>query len=115
MKVTVVLEDDSGRRFEGQAVLKGRGRRAKAHSDQGATGPVAESAPRKPKQALARLHVSGFFKVERKFKEIEIELSKLQCNFPKPTLMMALGSTRFLTRKGLRGNFGWVQKFAPGV
>jgi hypothetical protein len=45
MKITVVLEDDSGRRFEGQAVLEARGQNTKVHSGKGTTRSVAVGAP----------------------------------------------------------------------
>jgi|GEM_PF-2147143 hypothetical protein len=115
MKVTVPVEDDSGGQFSGEAVLKPRSKGATAIRREKAPAYVrASNKPPKPKHVLKGLHEKGVFKAEKTFAAIEQEVANLECNFPRSTLMMALGSARFLTRRGTKGNYRWIQKYKPG-
>jgi hypothetical protein len=44
-------------------------------------------------------------------KAIEVELSKRGYNFTDKNLMMALKNAKFLTRKGEKGNYSYVQRY----
>lgn len=115
MKVSVLVEDDSGQQYRGEIILKPHHRGKMATSQEKAAGHAhASSKPPKPKHALRTLHEKGVFRTEKTFGAVEQEVAKLECNFPKPTLMMALGSAPFLTRRGTKGNFRWIQKYKPG-
>ena len=71
---------------------------------------------KKPKatDAVKAAYEKGVFKTEQNLGAIEKALAGLEFNFPKSTLMMALGSASYLTRRGKTGNFRWIQKYKPG-
>ncbi len=54
----------------------------------------------------------AFFTVERNFGDIKDELAKLGSNPSYANLGMALGSAKFLTRRGTRGDYKYIQKSA---
>ena len=121
MKVSVIVKDNSGNIFEGEADLRLKrhgiksvaARRALPGSSPAA---AAESGhPRTPTDGLRRLYEKGVFKAQREFKEVEEELAKIDCNFPKPSLAKALERAEFLTRRGKRGSYRWIQKYPPRV
>lgn len=115
MKMSVVVVDESGRRFEGEVALK-----PQTHSRKVTAPPSALSRapdrdrPASAPQAVSALWKKGTFRTPQSFGTIETALSELEYNFPKPTLMMALGSAPFLTRRGPRGNYRWIQKYKAG-
>lgn len=116
MKISVIMEDDSGRQFHGEAVLSPRRRGGRsARRGETATHSRASGRAPKPKDALRVIYEKGVFKDEKNLASIQAELAKLEYNFPKSTLMMALGSASYLTRRGTRGNFRWIQKYKPGA
>ena len=116
MRISVLVEDDLGHKFQGEAVLQPQ-RKASAAPRQRSTSSHSASSgkPPKPKHALKMLYEKGVFKTDQTFGAIEVELGRLEYNFPKPTLMMALGSVPFLTRRGAKGSYRWVQKYKPGA
>ena len=64
-------------------------------------------------QALKYIWEKKFFdKYQRKFQGIKDEISKIGCNPSDETLHMALKNAKFLTRKGTKGNFSYIQKYA---
>ncbi len=67
---------------------------------------VAKNAP----GALRILWSEGIFLKGKKFEEVKAELEKRGYNFSDQNLAMALSSSKFLTRKGARGQFTYVQK-----
>src|SRR6266436_5391082 len=114
MKVKLTIEDDSGRTYHGEVVLDSQG--------SGKTVQRAEPNPKhaspnlkKPTPALKHLHEKGIFKTRRSFGEVEAELEKIECNFPKPSLAKALDRAEFLTRHGTRGSYHWIQRYKPGA
>lgn len=110
MKVSVVVEDDSGHKFDGEVELKPQRKTGKSgHSPKAVAHASAKgvSAP----EALKVLWEKGWFKTSLTFGEIERELGKLGNNFPKNTLTMALGRAVYLTRKGASGSYRWIQKY----
>jgi hypothetical protein len=68
---------------------------------------------KKAPQALKYLWDRKFFDdKERKFIEIKKEIGKLHCNPSDATLHMALRAARYLTRRGQRGDYSYIQKYA---
>lgn len=61
-------------------------------------------------EALKLLWKEKFFFKPKKVEEIEAELEKQGYNFPDKALLMALKRASFLTRKGTKGKFTYVQK-----
>jgi len=113
MKVTLKIEDDSGRTYEGNLVLTPHAAANRIEKKKSNRSPVA-NAPRTPTAALKHLHAQGVFRLERTLAAVEADLSKIDCNFPKASLAKALERAGFLTRRGKRGNYRWVQKYKPG-
>ena len=65
-------------------------------------------------QALKVLWMKRFFDgKERRFHEIKKAVSKLGCNPSDQNLYMALKNAKYLTRRGKKGNYSYIQKFAP--
>ena len=52
----------------------------------------------------------GYFKSWRKQADLIVHLAKRDNHFSTPELGMALKRSKFLTRKGVRGNYEYVQK-----
>ncbi|HEX4542491.1 MAG TPA: hypothetical protein VH114_04935 [Candidatus Acidoferrum sp.] len=114
MRVRLTIEDDSGRTYHGEVVLDPQGSAKKVQRKE--QGPKhASSHPKKPTQALKHLHEKGIFKTEQNLGKVEAELGKMDCNFPKPSLAKALERADFLTRRGTRGNYRWIQRYKPGA
>ena len=67
---------------------------------------IARNAP----QALELLWAVNFFQKRKALAEIKLELEKQGYNFSDQNLSMALSNSKFLTRKGKRGSFTYVQK-----
>ena len=68
---------------------------------------IAKTAP----DALKILWKEKVFFKPKDVKTIEAELEKRGYNFNDKNLMMALKSSKFLTRKGDKGNYLYVQKY----
>ena len=68
---------------------------------------IARTAP----DALKILWKEKVFFKPKDVKTIEAELEKRGYNFNDKNLMMALKLSKFLTRKGNRGNYLYVQKY----
>jgi hypothetical protein len=121
MKMSVVLKDNAGHVFEGELELTRRAQTAKSRAGKRAstkskhTPSLAAAHPRTPKEALQRLHQKGVFKAPRELKAVEEELARIDCNFPKPSLAMALERADFLTKRGQRGSYRWVQRYPAGA
>jgi len=113
MRVKLTVEDNSGRTYRGEAVLDLQSS-AKRVQRKEPKAKHASSDPTEPTPALKRLHEKGIFKTERNFGEVESELAKMDCNFPKASLAKALARADFLTRRGTRGNYRWIQRYKPG-
>lgn len=120
MRVSLIVKDNSGNVFKGEADLELKGRSirsaiAKPAPSRPAPAAITHGHPRTPTDALRQLHQKSVFKVEKEFKAVEQELAKIDCNFPKPSLAKALERADFLTRHGKRGSYRWIQKYPPGV
>ena len=61
-------------------------------------------------EALSRLWEEGFFKSWRKNLDISTYLDKHDHQFDHSELGMALKRSKFLTRKGSKGSFEYIQK-----
>jgi len=68
---------------------------------------TAKTAP----GALKILWQEGFFSSLKKSGDIIDFLSKRGNNFSPPTMGMALAAAKYLTRKGKRGNYEYIQKY----
>jgi len=62
-------------------------------------------------EALKFLWRKKFFKEERSFWEIKKEVGKLECNPSDPNLHMALKYAKYLTRRGSKGTYSYIQKY----
>jgi len=67
---------------------------------------IAKTAP----DALRNLWKANLFLKPMTVKEIQTELETRGYNFNGKNLMMALKSSKFLTRKGKAGSYSYVQK-----
>lgn len=67
---------------------------------------TAKTAP----DALKILWKDQVFLKPKTIRDIEAELGKRGYNFTDKNLMMALKSSRFLTRRGNAGNYSYLQK-----
>ena len=67
---------------------------------------IATTAP----QALRMLWKEKVFLKPKDVSAVEAELAKRGYNFSDKNLMMALKDAKFLTRKGTKGNYSYVQK-----
>lgn len=59
---------------------------------------------------LKKLWQDGFFRVWRTSGSILEHLSEKGYNFPPPTVRMALKAATYLTRRGKRGAYEYIQK-----
>jgi len=114
MKVRLMIEDDSGRTYSGEVALDSHGFAKKVQQKQPKT-KQAPGGPKKPTEALQHLFEKGLFKAELSLGKVESELGKIDCNFPKASLAKALERADFLTRRGTRGNYRWIQRHKPGA
>jgi hypothetical protein len=113
MRVTVHIEDDSGQTYEGELVLSRAPKGTKASAPRRKAAPTG--TPTTPTEGLKQLHRLGIFKSERSLGAVDSELSKIDCNFPKASLAKALERADFLTCKGKRGDYRWIQRFKARV
>lgn len=67
---------------------------------------VARSAT----EALQHLWEEGFFRAARQGAAIDSHLAKRGNHFSPPELGMALKRARYLTRRGKRGTYAYIQK-----
>lgn len=63
-----------------------------------------------PTENLQRLWKEGFFKAWRKFKQVDEHLAKSDYHFGAPELGKALERAAYLTRRGKRGDYEYIQK-----
>lgn len=61
---------------------------------------------------LRSLWANSIFKTSKNMAEIKSELSKQESNPSDQNLCMALRNAKYLTRKGSKGNYKYVQKYA---
>lgn len=64
-------------------------------------------------EALKVLWAKKFFEKERTFHEIKKEVGKLGCNPPDPNLRIALIRAKYLTRRGSKGDYLYIQRYSP--
>lgn len=65
-----------------------------------------------PSEALKFLWAKKFFEKEKVVGEIKKGVGKLGCNPSDQNLHMALSRAKYLTRKGSRRNYSFIQKYA---
>lgn len=63
-------------------------------------------------EALKVLWGKKFFEKERTFHEIKKEVGELGCNPPDPNLRVALIRAKYLTRRGSKGNYLYIQRYS---
>jgi len=61
--------------------------------------------------ALKILWKEGFLKAWKKYAPIVDRLAKDHYHFSDPELGMALGRAKYLTRRGKRGGYEYIQKY----
>lgn len=112
MKIRIELADDNGVLYVGQAELHRRNRTKVS---------VSPAITRKSQsrvtcgEALRRLWQSDQFRHALSLKQIAEALSKSGgYNFRGEALLMALSRTNFLTRRGSKGSYVWIQKYPHG-
>jgi hypothetical protein len=106
MEIRIEVITDEGMVFHGETKLvraeKREPRSARVHETK--TGKV------KCPEAVRDLWQKGKFKSSSSFATIKDELSQSGFNFPDNTLMMALSSAKYLTRRGSKGSYTWSQR-----
>ncbi len=76
---------------------------------------MVSHVPRKPVKcadAIARLWQNGKFKTRLSFQDVEKALEVLEVTYPTNTLSMALSRAKFLTIRGTRGAYKYVQRYS---
>lgn len=63
-------------------------------------------------EVLKALWAKKVFETKKAFADIKKELGKLGCNPSDQNLHMGLTNAKYLTRKGTRGNYAYIQKYA---
>ncbi|MGA2242791.1 MAG: hypothetical protein ABSH11_12270 [Verrucomicrobiota bacterium] len=105
MKIRIEVVTDDGTFFQGDAVLA---RVAKARTPTTPVKPVKTKV--KCPEAIKRLWQAGQFKSPLSFADIKTGLSQEGYNFPNNTLMMALTNANYLTKRGGKGSYQWLQR-----
>jgi len=110
MKIQIRVSD-SGRTFEGEAVLA----EVRPHAGPPAkrAQSVEKSPSTKPSGAVDGLYHKEFFASERTLGDVLGELGRDGYNFSPPSILMALKSREYLQRRGSKGSYRFVQKFPP--
>jgi hypothetical protein len=103
MKIQIEVFADDGSVFRGEAILQ---RISKTQSNSKPTLKAKVNCP----MAIARLWQGGEFKSPISFSQIKSHLTGDGFNFPDNTLMMAISSAGFLTRRGSKGSYKWSQR-----
>ena len=65
----------------------------------------------KPSEALKLLWKGKMFFRRKSLSEVQVELEKRGYNFTIQAVDMALKGAKFLTRRGRKGDFKYVQKY----
>jgi hypothetical protein len=112
MKLRIELNDDNGALYVGEAELRRSvGKKARAKPEVPGKRDVRVTCG----VALQHLWASGQFKQAMSLKQIAAALSKDGgCNFRTEALLMALSRAKFLTRRGAKGSYTWIQKYPHG-
>ena len=63
-----------------------------------------------PSEAIKILWKEGIFLNPKKLYEVKKELEKKGYNFSDPSISMALKRAKYLTKRGKRGSYTYVQK-----
>ena len=110
MKVTIQVVDDAGNIFAGEATLDRISGDGKTQVRQKAKGQRPIGGNIKCPSAIERLWKDEQFRQALSFQAVKSALAGQGYNFPRNTLMMALQSAAFLTRRGGRGSYTWTQR-----
>ena len=106
MKIRIEVITDDGMVFHGETELV----RAQKHEPAFPRAHETKTGNVKCPDAVRDLWQKGKFKLSSSFATIKDELSQSGFNFPDNTLMMALSSARYLTRRGSKGSYTWSQR-----
>jgi len=74
-------------------------------------GNKIEKVAKTATTALVFLWEEGFFKAWKTVRTIDTHLGKRGNNFSPPELGMALMRAKYLTRKGKKGSYEYIQKY----
>jgi hypothetical protein len=111
MKFTIQLVDDAGNLFAGEATLEPVSGNGDIQVPDKNSANDRVSGKVKCPSAIECLWKKEAFKRALSFQDIKTALAEEGYNFPMNTLMMALRSAVFLTRRGARGDYSWTQKY----
>ncbi|HKW28832.1 MAG TPA: hypothetical protein VJT54_05820 [Verrucomicrobiae bacterium] len=108
MKIRIEITSDDGAVYSGEAVLHS----SKNKASQKKSVDVEHVKAMKCPDALKLLWESGQFVSPLSLSDIKTALkANGGYHFPDNTLSMALTNTPFLTRKGTKRSYTWVQKY----
>lgn len=112
MKLKIEVIDESGARYVGEATVYRNNRKT-----QNSSAPaLAQDVRLTCSVALQQMWQLGRFKQALSRKRITEALSaRAGYNFTGEALSMALSRARFLTRRGSRNSYTWIQKYPHGV
>jgi hypothetical protein len=112
MRVNITVTDDRGNTFEGTAELTKQTAKKPAKSktpqlvrkSNAVTGPAG---------ALKKLYNAHFFKTYKSIADVMKKLSEEGINYSIQLVSMALFRAKYLTKKGTKGNYQYIQKQPP--
>ena len=73
----------------------------------------SKTAGKNTPQLLEEIWNIGFFKSAKSFDQVQKELERLGCNPQRSALQMALSRSSFLTKRGTKGTYTYIQRHAP--
>lgn len=105
MKVHVKVTDDKNQTYEGTVELI-KSRKQKSQKQ-------IEIKIRGPTDVIKELYFQNYFENERTLNEVENKFKSKKCNFGLTGISKALDRAKFLSRKGKRGSYSYIQKVPP--
>ena len=107
MKIHIVITNEQGKSFEGNAELfpskKQLSKAIKSVSQDKKT----------PSSQIRQLYLSSFFKQQKKLGDVSKILKSKGFNFKPGSIQWALDQADYLDRSGNKGNYRWIQKYPP--
>jgi len=105
MKVYVKVTDEKNQTYEGTVELtKSRKQKAKKQTEIKIRGPT---------DVVKELYFQNHFENERTLNEVEKKFKSKKYNFGLAGISLALDRAKFLSRKGKRGSYSYIQKVPP--
>jgi hypothetical protein len=111
MKLHITVTDDVGNTYEAVADLtrttKNEPSVKKAQKIKAPTTIIG------PAGAIKKLYYENFFKTEKSLEQVMSKLGDKGVNFDVRLVSMALYRAKYLTKKGTRGSYTYIQKHPP--